>query len=157
MNLKRNIPGFALAAALIACMAMPAFAFGQQQQNNKNNAREQHRDQKANKPRAGEWLRKYRDVPPQQQQQALQNDPQFKMLPQQRQQQLQQRLQNFNAMPPQQQDRVLDRMQKFDSMNDQQKRRSCTSRCMTSRRTAVRLCAPPSSTCSRCRPRTASA
>jgi hypothetical protein len=125
MKLKNHIPAIALALAATLSFSMaarPAFAFNQpgQQQNNRQKAGS--RDQKS-RPPAGEWLRKYRAAPPEQQQRLLQNDPQFQRLPAQRQQQLEERLRNFNALPPQQQDRVLDRMQKFDALPDAQKRR----------------------------------
>src|SRR5882724_9144506 len=48
-------------------------------------------------PHAGDWLRSNKDLPPDQQERALRNDPQFKKLPPQKQEQLQQRLQRFNG------------------------------------------------------------
>ena len=50
---------------------------------------------------AGDWLRRYKDLPPAEQERALQNDPWFHRLPPERQQQLRQRLQNFSTLPPQ--------------------------------------------------------
>jgi len=44
---------------------------------------------------AGNWLRRYKDLPPAQQRRALENDPQFRRLPPQRQAELQRRLQRF--------------------------------------------------------------
>ena len=123
MTLRNKIPTIALAATLaLSITAMPAFALtpaGDPQAKAKAGAA---REQRA-RPPAGEWLRKYRNAPPDQQQKLLESDPQFQRLPAQRQQQLEQRLRNFNAMPAQQQERVLDRMQKFDNLPEAQKKR----------------------------------
>lgn len=70
---------------------------------------------------AGEWLRKYKDVPPAQQQKALENDPQFQKLSAERQQALRERLQRFNNLPPQQQQRVLSRMETWEHLTPAQK------------------------------------
>ena len=44
----------------------------------------------------GDWLRRYKDVPPAEQERALQNDPAFHRLSPEKQQQLRQRLQHFS-------------------------------------------------------------
>ncbi|MGD0824251.1 MAG: DUF3106 domain-containing protein [Terriglobales bacterium] len=51
---------------------------------------------------AGNWLRRYKDLPPAQQHRALENDPQFRKLSPQQQARLRSRLQNFSSLPPQQ-------------------------------------------------------
>jgi hypothetical protein len=70
---------------------------------------------------SGEWLRKYKDLPPEQQQKALESDPQFQHLSAERQQKLQERLQRFNSLPPQQQQRVLSRMETWEHLTPAQK------------------------------------
>lgn len=70
---------------------------------------------------AGNWLRRYKDLPPSQQRRALENDPQFRRLPPQRQAQLQNRLQRFSSLPPQQQERVLNRMETWEHLRQDQK------------------------------------
>lgn len=70
---------------------------------------------------AGQWLRKYQGVPPEQQRRALQNDPQFRSLPPQRQQRLEDRLQHFNSLPAEQQQRVLNRMEVWEHLTPEQK------------------------------------
>lgn len=70
---------------------------------------------------AGNWLRNYRNMSPEQQHRALQNDPQFRRLPPQRQMQLQNQLHRFNSMPPQQQDRVLNRMETWEHLTPGQR------------------------------------
>ncbi len=69
----------------------------------------------------GNWLGQYRNMPPAQQERALESDPQFRRLPPQRQQQLRQRLQHFNSLPPQQQQRILNRMDTWEHLTPQQK------------------------------------
>src|SRR5260370_9715002 len=73
---------------------------------------------------AGDWLRRYKDLPPTEQQRALQNDPQFRRLPPGRQQELQRRLQHFSSLPPQQQQRVLNRMETWEHLTPQQKQQA---------------------------------
>jgi hypothetical protein len=70
---------------------------------------------------AGQWLRRYKDLPPDQQKRALDSDPQFRSLPEQRQQKLRDRLQRFNGLPPQQQQRILNRMETWEHLTPQQK------------------------------------
>lgn len=70
---------------------------------------------------AGEWLRKYKDLPPDQQQKALDNDPDFRRLPPFRQQQLRFWLQRFSSLPPAQQQRILTRMEIWEHLTPEQK------------------------------------
>src|SRR5216684_108696 len=106
MTLKKHIPAITLAVALCAStMAMPGYAHppGPPQPKPKPKPNAAESEQRKNHPPAGEWLRKYHNLPGDQQEQLLQSDPQFKKLPPPQQQQLQQRLRNFNNLPPQQQ------------------------------------------------------
>jgi hypothetical protein len=73
---------------------------------------------------AGNWLRRYKDLPPAQQRRALENDPQFRKLPPQQQAQLQKRLQHFSSLPPQQQERVLNRMETWEHLTHDQKQQA---------------------------------
>ncbi len=70
---------------------------------------------------AGDWLRRYKDLPPAEQERALQNDPAFRRLPPERQQELRQRLQRFSSLTPQQQLRVLNRMETWEHLTPEQK------------------------------------
>jgi uncharacterized protein DUF3106 len=70
---------------------------------------------------AGEWLRQYKNLPPDQQQQALDNDPQFRNLPPERQQKLKEQLQRFSSLPQDRQQRILDRMETWEHLTPQQK------------------------------------
>ena len=82
------------------------------------------REQNQNRPHAGDWLRRYKDLPPEQQRKALENDPQFRRLPPERQQQLRQRLQHFNSLPPLQQERILNRMETWEHLTPEQKEKA---------------------------------
>src|ERR1700758_4285275 len=73
---------------------------------------------------AGDWLRKYKDVPPAEQERELENDPEFRRLPPERQQQLRQRLQHFSNLPPQQQLRMLNRMDTWEHLTPEQKQQA---------------------------------
>jgi hypothetical protein len=70
---------------------------------------------------AGNWLRRYKDLPPSQQRRALENDPQFRKLPPQQRARLQNQLQHFSSLPPRQQERVLNRMETWEHLRQDQK------------------------------------
>jgi len=70
---------------------------------------------------AGDWLRRYKDMPPAEQERQLQSDPAFRRLSPERQQQLRERLQHFSDLPPQQQLRVLNRMETWEHLTPEQK------------------------------------
>lgn len=67
-------------------------------------------------PHAGDWLRRNRGLPLNQQMQQLQNDPAYRNLPPEQQKRFEERLQRFNAMPPEQQDRFLNRMDEMEHL-----------------------------------------
>lgn len=73
---------------------------------------------------AGDWLRRYKDLPPTEQERELQNDPAFRSLPPERQQRLRQRLQHFSSLPPQQQLRMLNRMETWEHLTPEQKQQA---------------------------------
>jgi hypothetical protein len=75
-------------------------------------------------PHAGDWLRQYGSLPPQQQQRMLEQDPQFRRLPPEQQQHLRERLNTFNALPPQQRQRVLNRMDTLGRLTPDQRHRA---------------------------------
>jgi hypothetical protein len=70
---------------------------------------------------AGDWLRRYKDLPPEEQERELQNDPAFRRLSPERQQALRARLQHFSNLPPQQQLRMLNRMETWEHLTPEQK------------------------------------
>ncbi|MFY9646818.1 MAG: DUF3106 domain-containing protein [Terriglobales bacterium] len=73
---------------------------------------------------SGNWLRRYKDLPPAQQRRALENDPQFRKLPPPQQARLQQRLQHFSSLPRDQQERMLNRMETWEHLTSDQKQRA---------------------------------
>jgi hypothetical protein len=73
---------------------------------------------------AGDWLRRYKDLPPEEQEKALQSDPTFQKLPPARQQILRQRLQHFSSLPPQQQLQMLNRMETWEHLTPEQKQQA---------------------------------
>ncbi len=75
-------------------------------------------------PQAGDWLRRYANLPPMQQQRMLEQDAEFRKLPPDQQQRLRQRLANFNAMSMQERERVLNRMQVFGRLTPEQRHRA---------------------------------
>ena len=72
-------------------------------------------------PRMGDWLNAHKNLPPDQQQKLLENDPGFKRLAPQRQAELIERLRKFNNMPPEQRERALNRMQFMAGLTQQQR------------------------------------
>lgn len=70
---------------------------------------------------AGDWLRRYKDLSPDEQREALQKDSDFQKLPPARQGQLLQRLQRFSSLPKPQQDRILSRMETWEHLTRDQK------------------------------------
>jgi hypothetical protein len=73
---------------------------------------------------AGDWLRRYKDLPPAEQERELQRDPAFRRLSPGQQQLLRQRLRHFSSLPPQQQLRMLNRMETWEHLTPQQKQQA---------------------------------
>jgi hypothetical protein len=74
-------------------------------------------------PRAGDWLRQFKDVPPDQQERALTNDPNFQRLPADRQDKLRERLKQVNSLSPEKKEQLLDRMETFETLPPEQRQR----------------------------------
>ena len=87
-----------------------------QQRNNQKGQKQ------GQKPRQmGDWLREHKDMPLDQQEKLLENDPNFKNLPPQRQAELKDRLRKFNSLPPEQRERTLNRMEFMASLTHEQR------------------------------------
>jgi len=109
----------AISLVLVVGAATPSLA---QERRGNRGARKQ---PAASRPgHAGEWLRRYKDRPPNQKQQALDNDPQFRNLPPERQQKLRERLQHFNSLPSDRQQRILNRMETWEHLTPDQKQQA---------------------------------
>jgi hypothetical protein len=104
------------ALALALCGAVPSLA----QANHPAEKHPPHPKAQQNA-HAGQWLRQHKDLPPEQQKKALQNDPQFRNLPPQQKQQLQNRLDRFNSLPPEKQQQMLNRMDTWGHLTPEQK------------------------------------
>jgi hypothetical protein len=78
---------------------------------------------RANHPpqRMGEWLQSHKNLPLDQQEKALEKDPNFKKLPPDRQAALRDRLRKFNSLPPEQRDLALKRMNFWASLTREQR------------------------------------
>ena len=116
--------GLALAVTLpFPCLAEAALRGRLQQNRQAPSYQPQRPRQERPQPRghAGDWLRRYKDVPPGEQERELQKDPAFRRMSPERQQQLRQRLERFSNLPPQQQLRVLNRMETWEHLTPEQK------------------------------------
>ena len=71
-------------------------------------------------PHRGDWLRKYGNLPPSQQEQQLKQEPAFRNLPPEKQDQLLNRLRNFNNQPPEKKQQILNRMETFEHLTPAQ-------------------------------------
>lgn len=136
MSRRTSITGWLVAACLAAMTAIPASGLRQRgfhpapaashpapqahaQQSHPPQSHPQAHPQQTG--HAGDWLRKYKDLSPAEQERALHNDPAFRRLPPAQQQQLQQRLRDFSNRPPQQQLRILNRMETWEHLTPEQK------------------------------------
>jgi DNA-directed RNA polymerase subunit F len=75
-------------------------------------------------PHLGDWLRKNRNLSPEEQDRMLANDAHFQQLPPEAQQRLRERLREFNNLSPEEQDRILDRMDRFGHLTPEQQKRA---------------------------------
>jgi len=106
---------------LMLAGATPGLAQNRRNDNRNDANRPQQRQMRRDGHHAGDWLRRYNGLPADQQQKALDNDPQFRDLQPEQQQQLRDRLQRFNSLPAQQQDRILQRMETWEHLTPEQK------------------------------------
>src|ERR1700685_1352424 len=70
---------------------------------------------------AGDWLRRYKGLPPGEQDRALQNDPGFRHMTAQQQQRFRQQLHYFAGLPPRAQQRIVDNMDRWAHLTPDQK------------------------------------
>ena len=111
---------FGLTGLLGAALLLPGASFAEQHpgrpmpafgQNRQNGGRQQD-----TKPRPGKWLREHSNLPAQEQEKALEKDPDYQKLPAQRQEQLKERLRRFNNLPPEQREKTIQRMQAIEQL-----------------------------------------
>jgi Protein of unknown function (DUF3106) len=70
-------------------------------------------------PHLGPWLQRHGNLPPEQQERALQSEPGFSRLPPETQQKLLNRLRQINRMPPNQRQRTVDRIEAMERLSPQ--------------------------------------
>jgi len=68
-------------------------------------------------PHQGDWLRKFSNLPPAQQEKQLQNDPMFRSLTPDKQQHLLNRLRKFNSLSPDKKEQILNRMETYEHLS----------------------------------------
>jgi Protein of unknown function (DUF3106) len=73
---------------------------------------------------AGDWLRRYKGLPPVEQDRALQNDPGFRRMSPEQQQRLRQQLHYFASLPPGEQQRIVNNMDRWAHLTPEQKQRA---------------------------------
>ena len=73
---------------------------------------------------AGDWLRRYKGLPPGEQDRALQNDPGFRRMTPEQQRRLRQQLHYFASLPPREQQRVVDNMDRWAHLTPEQKQQA---------------------------------
>lgn len=122
-----------IASVLMAALLLaPALAQAQRpdwrsrppQSRQQRNARAQERPAENQPGHAGNWLRRYKDLPPDQQRRALESDPQFRRLPPPRQARMLRQLRIFSTLPRREQDRILRRMEIWEHLTPDQKHRA---------------------------------
>jgi len=127
-HIAGNLAGAAVAAALaLPCLALAALHPPQQREQAPPPPRAEisrPHDEPPVRGHAGDWLRRYKDLPPEEQERALQNDPAFRRLPPAQQQRLRQRLQHFSSLPPDEQLRMLNRMDTWEHLTREQKQQA---------------------------------
>jgi hypothetical protein len=99
-------------AALLLALAVPCFARPAQSQGAPPRfvGAQQH---------LGTWLQRHGNLPPAEQERALQSEPGFNRLPPETQQKLLDRLRQINRMPPRQRQRTVDQIEAMEHLTPQ--------------------------------------
>src|SRR5262245_53606971 len=116
----KPVAQFGMTGVLFAVLLLSSSAFGWQRpsravpagQNRQNNNAHPRQD----RPHPGKWLKEHANLPPQEQEKALEKDPDYQKLPAQRQEQLKERLRRFNNLPPEQRERMINRMERIEQL-----------------------------------------
>ncbi len=72
----------------------------------------------------GDWLRRYKDLPPEDVERELKNDPAFQQLSPARQEILTRRMKHFASLPPEKQLQMLNRQETFEHLTPEQKQQA---------------------------------
>ena len=111
-KLARSVFAALLLVRPLAATSLPCFARPAQQAPHP-------RFENNQQPHLGIWLQRHGNLPPDQQERALQNEPGFKNLPPETQQRLTNRLRQLNRMPPNQRQRMVDRIEAMEHLTPQ--------------------------------------
>ena len=79
------------------------------------------RSAKPSQEHLAQWMDRHRNLPPAQQQSALEHEPGFQSLPADTQQRMRDRLTQLSAMPPQQRQRLLERTEAMEQLSPAQR------------------------------------
>jgi DNA-directed RNA polymerase subunit F len=100
-------------AGLVLALTVPCYARPAQAQG--NHAQFQNNQQ----PHLGTWLQQHGNLPPEQQEKALESEPGFSRLAPETQQKLIDRLRQINRMPPKQRQRTVDHIEAMERLSPQ--------------------------------------
>jgi hypothetical protein len=107
-KLARSVFAALLLALAVPCFARPAPPQGAHPRFENNQ-----------QPHLGTWLQRHGNLPPEQQEKALQREPGFNRLTPETQQKLLDRLRQINHMPPRQRQRTVDRIEAMERLSPQ--------------------------------------
>ena len=115
-----------LVSLIVISGTMPCLAWGgwQQHQNDSKNNHPPQYHLNGPGPHKGDWLRQNGNLPVQQQEQKLRQDPRFQNLSPDEQKRLLDRLHNFDNLPPDRKAQVLNRMEMFEHLTPQQQQQA---------------------------------
>jgi len=80
-----------------------------------------HPNARAGRKEPPRWFQRLREMPPQEQQRAMANDPQFRRLPPERQQKIKENLIRWNTLTPQEKETFRQREEVFQSLSPSQR------------------------------------
>lgn len=122
--MKPLVTSILLGAALsVSAAAQAAQTPPPRKDKGKHAERWQQKAQPQGDPKPGQWLRKYNNLPPEQQEQMLKQDPDFQKLPADAQQRLLERLRRFNQKSPEEREKTISRMERFEQLTPEQRQR----------------------------------
>src|SRR5271154_5572584 len=121
-SLRPAAIGLLLSAATVMVAAQPASVHRAGQAGHPAvNAPRQGQGQKQKQEHLGQWMERHSNLPPAEQQRALENEPGFRDLPPQTQQAMRDRLTQLNNMSPEQRRRVLERTEEMEHLTPPQR------------------------------------
>src|SRR5271167_920160 len=121
-SLRPAAIGLLLSAATVMVAAQPASVHRAGQAGHPAvNAPRQGQGQKQNQEHLAQWMERHSNLPPAEQQRALENEPGFRDLPPPTQQRMRDRLTQLNNMTPEQRRRILDRTEAMERLTPPQR------------------------------------